>query len=139
MSPFDLPVHPIAVHFPLAMLTATWVCLLCRYGLRDARWADRARGFEVIGVATLPLTILAGFVDTRGFGFVSDARWDRPLVWHAIVSIVAAGAFAGHWWWHRTERPTSTRSAVTDLGWATVGLWGLVLAGAIAGEMVYAA
>lgn len=139
MNPFDLPVHPIVVHFPFAMLTAAWVCLLCRYGLRDERWGDRAKTFEAIGVATLPATIIAGFVDTRGFGFVTDVRWDQPLVWHAIVSIGAAAVFAGHWWWRRTERPASMRTAVTDLGWATVGLWGLLLTGAIAGEMVYAA
>lgn len=140
MNPFDLPVHPILVHFPLAMLTTAWVCLLCRYGLRDQRWGDRAKTFETIGVATLPITIIAGFVDTRGFGFATDrVRWDQPLVWHAIVSLVAAVVFAGHWWWQRTTRTPSIRTAVADLGWATLGLWALVLAGAIAGEMVYAA
>ena len=138
VNPFDLPVHPIVVHFPLAMLTTAWVCLLCRYGLRYQRWGKRARTFETIGVATLPFAIIAGFVDTRGFKFLTDVRWDQPLVWHAIVSLGTAGVFAGHWWWQGTERPT-TRTAITDLGWATVGLWGLLLAGAIAGEMVYAA
>lgn len=139
MNPFDLPVHPLVVHFPLAMLTAAWVCLLCRYGLRDERWAPRARTFETIGVATLPVTILAGVVDTRGFEFARNVRWDQPLIWHAIVSLVAAAIFAAHWWWQRTARPPSIRVVATDLGWATLGLWGLVLTGAIAGEMVYAA
>lgn len=139
MNPFDLPVHPVVVHFPIAMLCAAWVCLLCRYGLREARWGERARTFETIGVATLPVTIIAGFVDTRGFEFVTDVRWDLPLVWHAIVSLAAAVVFAGHWWWQRAVRSPSMRTAVTDLGWATLGLWGLVLTGAIAGEMVYAA
>lgn len=127
MNPFDLPVHPLLVHFPLAMLTASWVCLLCRYGLRSEVWGERARLLEVVGVATLPLTIVAGFVDTRGFDFLTDARWDRPLVWHALVSVAAAAVFTAHWWWKRTARPVSTRSAVTDLGWATLGLWALVL------------
>lgn len=139
VNPFDLPVHPILVHFPLAMLTAAWVCLLCRYGLRDQRWGERAKTFETIGVATLPITIIAGFVDTRGFEFATNIRWNQPLVWHAIVSIVATVIFAGHWWWQRTARPPSIRMAVADLGWLTLGVWALVLTGAIAGEMVYAA
>lgn len=139
MNPFDLPVHPVVVHFPLAMLTAGWVCLLCRYGLRDERWGGQARTFETIGVATLPVTIIAGFVDTRGFEFITNVRWDQPLVWHAIVSVIAAGVFAGHWWWQRTARQASIRVAVVDLTWITLGLWALVLTGSIAGEMVYAA
>lgn len=139
VNPFDLPVHPLVVHFPLAMLCAAWVCLLLRYGLRAESWGDRARTFETIGVATLPVTIVAGFVDTRGFEFLTDIRWDQPLVWHAIVSIVAAAIFGGHWWWQRTGQTGSLRTAMIDLGWATTGLWGLVLTGAIAGEMVYAA
>lgn len=95
VNPLDLPVHPILVHLPLAMLTAAWVCLVCRYGLRDQRWGERAKTFETIGVATLPITIIAGFVDTRGFEFATNVRWDQPLVWNAIVSIVAAGGLRG--------------------------------------------
>lgn len=139
MNPFDLPVHPVVVHFPIAALTAAWVCLLGGYVRPHGRWGDRAMLFEGIGVATLPITVLAGLVDTRGFTFVRDTRWDQPLVWHVIVSLSASAAFLGHFFWRRGA-PRSTRGgAVVDLVWATAAMWLLVLTGSIAGEMVYAA
>ncbi len=140
MNPFDLPVHPIAVHFPLAMLAAAWVCTLVVTVTGRTVWADRSRLFELIGVATLPVTIIAGFIDTRGLGPIAERRWDQPLIWHVIASLVFSAVFAGHFFWRRRQSEVPTfRTAAIDVAWTTVGLWGFVLAGAIAGEMVYAA
>jgi uncharacterized membrane protein len=140
MNPFDLPVHPVVVHFPVAMLVAAAVCVILRYLLLDEAWADRARMFERIGVATLPLTLVAGFVDTRGIGFLRDRRWDQPLIWHAIVASATTAVFVVHFVWSRrvASRPT-LRMAAVDVGLISAGAWGLLLTGAIAGEMVYGA
>lgn len=140
MNPFALPVHPIVVHFPLAMLAAAWVCTLAEGMTGTARWRERAGLFEVVGVATLPIVILAGFVDTRGLAPLAERRWDQPLIWHVLVSLAAASALAGHLLWRRRQPvPAPARVATLDVVWITLGLWGFVLAGAIAGEMVYAA
>ena len=64
MDPFALPVHPAVVHFRVAMLVVASVCIVLRYLFVDSTWAERARIFERIGVALLPITVLAGFVDT---------------------------------------------------------------------------
>lgn len=68
MNPFSWPVHPILVHFPLAMLAAAWVCLLARHATGKPQWTPRERVFEAVGVWTLPLALVGGFVDTRGSG-----------------------------------------------------------------------
>lgn len=95
-NPFELPVHRAVVHFPVAMLTATWVCLLLLHATARSRWASRAWLFEVIGVVTLPFAIGAGFVDLRGFDTVLDPRWDHPLIWHIIAASAGAVLFTVH-------------------------------------------
>lgn len=137
MNPLDLPVHPALVHFPIAMLVAAWVCILARHGLRSAVWDDRAQLFEVVGVATLPPVILAGVVDLRGIGPLLEARWSQPLIWHVLAALASSTLFAVHWFWRRRRDVTIGAAAAVDVGLSTAALWLLVLAGAIAGEMVY--
>lgn len=142
MNPFALPVHPILVHFPLAMLAAGWVCLLLRHGTGRDVWAQRTRMFEAVGVATLPLALVAGFIDTRGFSPLTSPRFDQPLVWHIFAATAGTAAYVVHVLWSRRPVPAgiaARRWVTTDLVLATAGLWLLVLAGAIAGEMVYGA
>lgn len=138
MNPLDLPVHPALVHFPIAMLVAAWVCILARHGLRSAVWDDRARLFELVGVATLPPAIVAGVIDLRGVDALLDPRWSLPLIWHVLAALASSVLFAGHWFWRRRRDVTVGEAAVVDVVVSTAALWLLVLAGAIAGEMVYA-
>lgn len=138
MNPLDLPVHPALVHFPIAMLIAAWVCVLLRHGLGARVWDDRVRLFEVIGLVTLPLVIVAGFVDLRGFDAVLDPRWDQPLVWHLLAGLATAALFTTHWVWRRGRDVTAGSAAAVDVSLSTAAAWTLVLTGAIAGEMVYA-
>jgi len=56
-----------------------------------------------------------------------------------LSALVASPVFAGHLLWRRRRPITlSMRSAVLDVAWVTAGFWLFVMAGAIAGEMVYA-
>lgn len=137
-NPLSLPVHPLVVHFPIAMLSAAWVGLIARYGFDKPRWEPQIMFLETLGVLFLPVTIALGFVDTRGFDFLWDRHWDQPLIWHFVAAISAAMVFAVHFVWRR--RPARNRDVrlVVDLGLATAGMWLLVMAGLIAGEMVYA-
>ncbi|MBI3648591.1 MAG: hypothetical protein HY240_07585 [Actinobacteria bacterium] len=139
-DPFTLPVHPAVVHFPMAMLTFAWVCLILRYVTGKEHWDQRARLFEVIGVVSLPVVVTAAFIDTSGFDFIVHPQWGKPLLWHAIVALSAGGTFAAHYLWRRkrTNMPFAGREATIDIGLATAGLWLLITAGLIAGEMVYA-
>ncbi len=139
LNPFALPVHPAIVHFPVAMLSVAWACLLLRYATGDERWDGRSRIFEIVGVVALPLTIAAAFVDTRGIGFLLEPRTDAPLIWHMTAGLVTAAAFTAHYLWRR-GRPASEirgRRAVGDVALATFGMLALVAAGLLASEMVY--
>jgi uncharacterized membrane protein len=134
----DLPLHPIVVHFPLALLALAWLCLVIHYVRGSDVWSQRAGLLEAAGVVALLPTVVAGFVDTRGFGFMVHARWDAPLIWHAIGGLTSSAVFVGHYVWRRRlpER-LSGSVAIWDLGLVTMGFWLLVLTGTIAGEMVY--
>jgi uncharacterized membrane protein len=140
LNPFRLPVHPMLVHFPIATLVLFWALLIVRYVTGDEKWDERARLLHVVGVATLPVAMVAALVDTRGIGFVTNPRWDAPLIWHAFAGAAAAAIFIAHFAWRRGRTPAqlSGRLAALDLAWAGAGLWFLVAVGLIAGEMVYA-
>lgn len=138
MNPLDLPVHPALVHFPIAMLMAAWVCVLLRHGLRARVWDDRVRLFETIGVATLPVVIVAGWVDLRGFDAVLSPRWSQPLIWHLLAGIATTALFTTHFAWRRGRDVVVGSAALLDVGLSTAAAWTLLLTGAIAGEMVYA-
>jgi uncharacterized membrane protein len=138
VNPFSLPVHPIVVHFPMAMLSAAWVSLVIRYLTGRIRFGEWSRIFEAIGVATLPVAVATALIDTRGLSFAINPRWDAPLIWHAIGGLVAGGVFTVHYVWRRRAAAGEGGSAVLDVGLPTIGLWLLVLTGLIAGEMIYA-
>jgi len=135
-----MPVHPPLVHFPIAMLTVAWAMLIIRYTTGDPKWDRMARPFQVIGVASLPLVLISAVIDTRGFNFITQVRWDAPLIWHAIAGVLTASLFAGHFLWRRRYQPEEFRGtlAVLDVGVASVGVWVLLTAGLLAAEMVYA-
>lgn len=139
VNPFDLPVHPAVVHAPLAMLVAAWVCVLLQQRTGATVWGERVRLFELIGVVALVPTIVAGFIDLRGFSVFTDPRWDQPLIWHSLAALLGATLFTAHWVFRRASTDTSHGGAAAlDVGLATAGAWALLAAGAIAGEMVYA-
>lgn len=123
------------------MLTAGWVCLLIRYASGDARWDDRWRMFELVGVLTLPPTVVAGFIDTRGIRFLIHPRADAPLIWHMTAGLVAALTFTAHYLWRRRIGADRLNRSIAarDLGFATFAMIALVAAGLLAGEMVYGA
>lgn len=62
LNPFALPLHAPIVHLPVAMLTITWVCVIVRHVSGSARWDERTRLFEVVGV----LSGTTGSKMTRG-------------------------------------------------------------------------
>jgi uncharacterized membrane protein len=137
VNPLDLPVHPAVVHFPLALLVLSWVCVILQHGWASEPWGERARFLEVVGVATLPVAILAGVVDLRGVGLLVSPDWDLPLIWHVLTALAATALFAGHLLWRRGRDVATQGAAAVDVAMSTGATWLLVLAGAIAGEMVY--
>lgn len=139
MNPLDLPVHPAVVHFPVAMLSAAWVCILLRHSTQRPTWAVRARLFETVGVAALPVTIVAGLIDLRGVQPLAEERWDQPLIWHVLAALSGSVLFAGHAVITRRLADRAVGPSLgLDLGLSTAGLWLIVLAGMLASEMIYA-
>lgn len=138
-NPFSLPVHPLVVHFPIAMLSAAWIGLIGRYAMDKPKWEVQVTFLETVGVLFLPLTIALGFFDTRGLDFLYDRHWDQPLIWHFITATSAAIVFTAHLVWRRRRHRNGDPVLVWDLGLSSAGFWLLVMAGLIAGEMVYAA
>jgi uncharacterized membrane protein len=139
VNPFALPVHAPMVHLPVALLTITWVCVIVRHVSGSARWDERTRMFEIVGVLALPVTIVTAFVDTRGFDFLTNPRFDAPLIWHMVAGLAATVFFGWHFLWRRDRRRVDLRLPATiDVGLATLGMLALMAAGLLAAEMVYA-
>ena len=130
------------MHFPIALLSLAWLCLVVRYATGWREWERQGRLFELIGLATLPFAILSAVIDTRGFEFLTRPRWDAPLIWHAMVGTASMVVFGLHVLWARrsgiaaTAAPGAARRLV-DLGAVTLGLWLVVLTAMIGGELVF--
>jgi hypothetical protein len=94
----------------------------------------------VFGVISIPVVLVTALIDTRGLEFLLEARWDLPLVWHAISGAVVASFTVAHFFWRRRYAAEQLvgKLAVVDITLASVALWALVAAGLLAGEMVYA-
>ncbi len=139
LNPFSLPLHPAIVHFPIAMLSVAWACVLIRYATGNLTWDGRVRLFEIVGVVALPFTIVAAFIDTRGFDFLLNPRADAPLIWHMTSGLVATIAFAVHYFWRRTKSSEELTglNAVADVALATFGMVALLAATFLAAEVVY--
>lgn len=128
------------MHFPIALLVVAWGAQLWAHSTGSRSWRERSRFLETAGVATFPIVVLAGFVDTRGVAFISDPQWGQPLIWHLLAATATVVVWTSHWVWRRAPRAeTEPRVVAIDIGGMTLGVWLLVLTGAIAAEMVYAA
>jgi uncharacterized membrane protein len=82
--------HPIPVHFPVALFPAAFVSLLIHQltGLTD--WATGAHVMSIIGLLATPVTIVSGFIDwkTRYHGRMSKVF--RIKIIGALVLLVLA-------------------------------------------------
>jgi uncharacterized membrane protein len=132
-----LPLHPALVHFPIALLSLSWAFGLAWQATATARWGELAVAFEWLGLAFVPFTMVAGFLDAGGIDFLLEPRWDEPLIWHFLCSTGAAVLFAAHAAWRRRLGPITRPDPRLDLGLPTAGFWLLVMTGLIAGEMVF--
>lgn len=132
-----LPVHPIFVHFPIALLTIVWILVAWRH------WKDRPdletyiRPALTTGVAVLPMVVLTGLRDAGWQDLVTDVSWRQPLVWHFIAAIASSIVFVAYWVFRRRHLEAGSLTARTDINFATAGFWTLLMTGLIAGEMVY--
>lgn len=137
---FDLPLHPIFVHFPVALLTLAWLFLLAHYWTGAERPKALSAVMETVGIIALPVTIVTGLIDTSGISFLTSPNWGLPLVWHFLLASGGAVAFTAHGLMRlRASRAGSDLGISWDLGLSTTGFWLIVFAGLLAGELVYGA
>jgi uncharacterized membrane protein len=129
-----LPVHPVFVHFPIALLTIVWALTAYSYWKGTDRFDESLGWAELVGVAFLPLVIGTGFFDAEGFEVLTKPEWDQPLIWHVFAALGASVVFGGHLWWRWKAVVQDPRK---DVALTTLGMWLLVVAGLLAGEMVF--
>jgi uncharacterized membrane protein len=134
---WSLPIHPAIVHFPVAMLTTSWFLTIIGHMTYPARGLGLSRSLEWIGVLFLPFAIASGFRDA-GLDFLTQPQWNQPLIWHFLGTMVSAALFATHAAWrHKVGGRRALAAPWIDLGLSSAGFWFLLLAGLIAGEMVF--
>ncbi len=129
-----LPIHPAFVHFPIALLTIVWAATAYSYWKGTDRFDDAVGLAELVGVAFLPVVIGTGFFDAEGIEVLTKPEWEQPLIWHVLAALAASVVFGIHFWWRRNAAVQDPRK---DVVLTTLGMWFLLMAGLLAGEMVF--
>lgn len=134
---FDLPIHPIVVHFPIATLTLAWVSIIAVHaGWGDTeRWSGFVRPLEWFGVVAFVPTVVTGFRDAGWFALFDAASFSQPLIWHVLLGLTTVVLFTTHLLW-RGDRAVAGRAVWLDVGLSSAGFWALVMTGLLAGEVV---
>lgn len=135
-SIWDMPIHPALVHFPIAFLFTASVLIVVRHASGRALLERYIAPLLVVGVATLPLVMLAGLRDAGWLDLFRNADAGQPLIWHAFVSTCVAVSATSHVVVRARNDGRPDRRV--DLSLAAVTAWLLVTTGLLAGEMVYA-
>jgi uncharacterized membrane protein len=134
----DLPFHPAIVHFPIALLTIVWVLVYVRHWRARADLEPFIASSLLVGVASLPFTLLSGLRDARWGELLAGWEWGDPLSWHVLFALSSAVVFTAHFLYRRSSKRSGTLSARRDLLLASSGFWLLVMTGLIAAEVVHA-
>jgi uncharacterized membrane protein len=134
----EMRIHPIVVHFPIAMLTLAWVAIVAVHaGWGDtSKWKAYIGPLEWFGVIALAPTVLSGFRDAGWMELFETASFSQPLIWHVLLGLLTALLFTVHAFWRR-NRDVAGKAVRLDVGLASAGFWALVVTGLLAGEVVY--
>lgn len=132
-----LPIHPLFVHFPVALLSLTWILTVSRHVTGSVRFVPLAETLELIAVLFLPITLLSALRDANWLTLFEEAKFDQPLIWHAILGGSLAILATAHLIWRRRATRAGSASPGIDLVVMTAVFWLLVATGLLAGEMVY--
>jgi uncharacterized membrane protein len=138
--------HPLVVHFPVALFTVALVCDLVILSLARRAWLDRAAllCYAVAAVGSLASAITGklsadallprlGSEATAAAGAHSDAAF-LTVVLFFLVAAVRLEAF---WRDRREVRPTPSRARLAALALAVVAQWSVLTTAARGGELVY--
>ena len=132
-----LPIHPIFIHFPIALLSLVWVLVALRHWRNTDHLETYIQPALAVGVSILPVVVLTGLRDADWSVLFTDIDWRRPLVWHFITAITTSMVFVAYFFYRRRRLEAGTLTRRADINFATAGFWLLLMTGLIAGEMVY--
>lgn len=123
--------HPLAVHFPLALFPICWVALIL--GRRRGRSEPLIRSLIVVAGSAAAAASVLGWIN-GGFSLVDS---DPLLLWHRWIGTVLgiAGAAVALWAWRRSSAAHS-RAMIWVLGAFTAVL---LAQGWLGGALVHGA
>lgn len=140
-KPLRHPLHPILIHFPIALFALSLVLDLLSLVLDHAGvYLQGSLYVMTAGEVAALLAAVPGLVD---FGSIRrDAKAKRIGAGHAVLNITAVAVYAVNLWfrwgpWDTSNAAGADRVSALGLLLSLVGLGLLVVSGYLGGRMVY--
>ena len=110
-----MELHPILIHFPIALLIVTLIFDLLNFWKNDIAYENSGSLCHLFGIITLFPALISGIIDNQqnnaGFLHFPENLMDF-ISTHGVIEIIAMGGFVGLLYWKLNMKKVNNYSQI---------------------------